>query len=152
MHYWNENNFKGLAQLAEELEEDPRLSSLAEYCRQRERGLRRKAFEALDSFIGAAATWETADLRDICQRVLQLHALTPEAHQFITQPLLTRFIFPVLDTWVGDEPNSQAALRWLGILRGDANLLRKALQLSPDDVPVRRHLAGRFLSDVDYAT
>ncbi len=152
MHYWNKANFEGLLQLAEAFSSDERLTSLAEYCRCRERGLRQEAFAALEQFLGAASHWKSSDARRICQKVLELHARTPDAHQFLTQPVSTRFIFPVLEAWVADEPDSQTALRWLGILRRDSALLQRALALSPEDVPVRQRLADWHLSDVDHAT
>jgi hypothetical protein len=152
MHYWNKTIFEGLLQLAEALSSDERLSSLAEYCRCRERGLRHEAFTALEQFLEAASHWKSSDARRICQKVLELHARTPEAHQFLTQPLSTRFVFPVLEAWVADEPDSQTALRWLGILRRDSALLQRALALSPEDVSVRRRLAYWHLSGVEHAT
>jgi hypothetical protein len=152
VYYWNKANFEGLVQVADALAEDPQLLPLAEYCRQREHGLRRKAFETLELFIASTKAWELAYVRDACQRILEIHARTPEAHQFLAQPLLTRFIFPVLDAWVADEPSGQTALRWLGILRRDRDLLEKALVLSPEDAPARRCLVGGHLSHVDYAT
>ena len=152
MHYWNKPNFEGLLQLAEALSSDERLTSLAQYCRCRERGLRQEAFAALEQFLGAASRWKSSDARRICQAVLELHARTPKAHQFLTQPLSARFVLPVLEAWVADEPDSQTALRWLGILRRDSGLLQRALALSPEDVPVRRRLADRHLSEVDHAT
>jgi len=152
VHYWNKSNFEGLLQIAEALDVEPRLSSLAQYCRQRELGLRRGAFEALESFLRASEGWEAQDSRDVCQLVLELHARTPEAHQFLTQPLLTRFIFPVLEAWESDEPGSQTAIRWLGILRHDFERLGQALALDPEDAPVRRRLADWHLSGVDHAT
>lgn len=152
MHYWNKANFEGMLQLAEALGSDERLSSLAEYCRCRERGLRREAFAALEQFLGACSQWKSSDARWICQRALEVHARTPEAHQFLSQPLLTRFILPVLEAWLADEPRSQTALRWLGILRHDAAFLTQALALSPEDVFVRRRLAEWHLSDVEHAT
>jgi hypothetical protein len=152
VHYWNKPNFEGLLQIAEALEADQRLLLLAEYCRQRELGLRRKAFDALERFLRVSAGWNSSESRTACQKVLELHARTSEAHQFLTQPLLTRFIYPVLEAWQSDEPQNQTALRWLGILRMNSELLTSALALSPEDVPVRRRLADWCLSDVEHAT
>lgn len=141
-----------LDQVAEQLGEYPQLTALAEYCRQRERGLRRDAFKALHKFIHATETWLAADARWACHKILEIHAQSPEAHQLLSHPLLTRFIFPVLDAWLTDDPTSHPSLRWLGILRRDRSLLERAVARSPDDVLARRHLAGRFLSDVEFAT
>jgi hypothetical protein len=81
-----------------------------------------------------------------------LNARTPAAHQFVSQPLRTRFILPVLDAWLAEKPENQIALRWLGLLRADTALLAKALALLPTDAPVRRRLVDEFLGIVDFAT
>ncbi len=152
MYYWNKQNFEGLLQLADALDADPRLSLLGEYCRQREYGLRQKALEALERFLTTSEAWEPSHAREVCQQILVLHALTPEAHQFLSQPLLTRFIFPVLEAWEADEPECQVAVRWLGMLQNDAERLSRALVLFPGDVPVRRRLVDWYLSTVEHAT
>jgi hypothetical protein len=73
-------------------------------------------------------------------------------HQFLTQPLLARFILPTLEQWVREVPDSQVGVRWLGMLRRERPLLNRALELQPADVEVRRVLADWILSDVDHAT
>lgn len=44
-----------------------------------------------------------------------------------------------------------SSARWLGLLRRDRAHLERALNLAPDDVPVRRCLVDWILSDVEYA-
>ena len=114
--------------------------------------MRRQAFAALERFLDEASSWELADRREICEEILELHARTPEAHQFLSQPILSRFLLPVVEEWVETEPTGIIPLRWLGILTGDPALLRRALTEFPGDVPARRSLAGLLLSGVDYAT
>jgi hypothetical protein len=150
--YWNQANFEGLTQLACALDEDARLSLLAEYCRAREQGLRRQALAALEAFLDASARWNAETARAACQTLLELHARTPASHQFLAQPLLARFILPTLDRWLSEVPDSQIAVRWLAILHRDRHLLEQALAMAPADVAVRRHLADWVLSDVEYAT
>ncbi len=152
MHYWNKASFEGLIQLANFLEEDPHLSLLADYCRLREKGLRRQAFAALDAFLTVAAAWKPQTSRSACQALLELHARTPDARQFLAQPLLARFVFPVLEAWLREEPTDQVPHRWLGILRRDRVHLERALELVPGDAVVRRCLAEWILSAVEYAT
>ena len=152
MYYWNRDNFDGLAQLASALREHSELLLLAEYCRAREQGLRRQALASLDAFLDASAAWKAETARAACRTILELHARTPAAHQFLAQPLLVRFILPTLDEWTREVPDSQIAVRWLGILRRDPLLLERALVLAPGDVDVRRRLANWFLSHVDHAT
>jgi hypothetical protein len=152
VHYWNKDNFEGLSQLASALDGHALLSPLAEYCRAREQGLRRQALSVLDAFLDSTGSWSDQSARSACQTLLELHARTPHAHQFLTQPLLARFILPTLDQWLLEIPDSQVALRWLGILRRDRLLLERALALEPADIAVRRLLVDWLLSDVEHAT
>lgn len=152
MYYWNQDNFDGLIQVADALNDSPLTVLLAEYCRLRECGLRRDAFRALDKFISSAKTWDSSIARAVAQQILELNARTPEAHQFLSQPLLTGFLKPTLEKWLVEDEHSQVALRWLGILEGDFAFLRKALELKPEDVPVRKRLVNRLLDHVDFVT
>jgi hypothetical protein len=152
MHYWNKDNFEGLADLARDLEARERCGHLAEYCRCRHSGLRREAFAALERFLADAKGWEPAAAREIAITILELRARTPQAHQFLTQPLLERFLLPTLKAWVEDAPTSLIPVRWLGILNHDPSLLSRVLAASPDDIPVRRILTELQLSQADYAT
>lgn len=152
MHYWNKDNFEGLASLAAGLALRDDFASLAEYCRLREAGLRREAFAALASFLACADTWSKEQSQEAVDAVLALHFRTPGCHQFLSQPLLARFVFPVLQRWAADESEAITPVRWLAILRRDPKLLAKALANDPDDMVVRRMLIERRLYAVDYAT
>ena len=152
MNYWNRDNFEGLAALASALREHPHLAHLGDYCALRERGLRQQALCALDAFLAEAQTWSDHAARAACVVVLELHARTPSAHQFLAQPLLARFLIPTLASWAAAEPASHTALRWLGLLERDPERLARALSLAPDDVPVRRRLVDLLLGHVDFAT
>jgi hypothetical protein len=152
VHYWNQPNFQGLLQIADHLGSQAQLRSLAEYCRLREQGLRSKALEALDRFLQDSRSWESSSKQEACLTILEVHSRTPKVHQFLSQPLREQFIVPVLETWETAEPENYSAVRWLGILRNDAERLRHALALRPDDVPVRKRLTEWHLSDVEHAT
>lgn len=152
MHYWNQSNFEGLERLADELASLSGLQALADYARARSRGLRREAFAALDEFLRNAPLPESLPARELCLQILTLHGQTHEAHQFLTQPLLSRFLFPTLRAWVDSEPKAHAPLRWLGLLQNDGDLLRWALSVRPDDVAVRYRLIDFALGAADYAT
>ena len=149
--YWNKPNFDGLRALADELASDADLAELAQYARLRERGLRKDAFTVLDAFLNAAKAWQPDRARNAAVRVLECHARTPEAHQFLAHPLLEQFIVPVLEEWMNADPDAVAPVRWLGWLRSDHSLLERALLGDPTDLPVRRRLIDLELSGVDYA-
>ncbi len=152
MYYWNQANFEGLVEVANALDGSPSTTQLAEYCRLREKGLRREAFRALEAFLAIAKQWDAATARAVTQQILEFNARTPRTHQFLSQPLLTRFVKPTLENWLIEDDRSQIALRWLGILSGQFELLFKALDLKPEDIPVRQKLVNRLLDYPDFVT
>jgi hypothetical protein len=152
MYYWNRPNFEGLSKLAEELDGDAHLRLVASYCRYRQKGLRREAFSALEQFLVAARSFDTAAARAATAKILELNARTSEVHQFLTHPLLTRFLVPTLSKWMDDEPAASIPIRWLGMILRDSGLLEKALSMHPGDTPVRKRLIESDLALADYAT
>ncbi|MBD9677569.1 hypothetical protein IB274_12730 [Pseudomonas sp. PDM18] len=152
MHFWNQENFEGLERLADELAGLPGLQALADYARARSRGVRREAFAALEGFLRNAPAPDSQSARELSLQILTLHSQTREAHQFLAQPLLARFLFPTLQAWIDSEPTAHAPLRWLGLLQNDGDLLRRALAARPEDVAVRFRLIDFALGAADYAT
>jgi hypothetical protein len=152
MHYWNKDNFEGLLDLARELGQIPELALLSEYCVLREKGLRKQALNRLNEFLDTASSWEVESARRLVLSILSADARTPEAHQFMSHPLVERLIFPVLEQWRSDCPSAVEPLRWLGLLRQDSKALKAALSLDPADVPVRRRLVDFAFDDAYHAT
>lgn len=153
MYYWNRDNFEGLLDLADALEDrSSDFELLSSYCRHRENGLRKEAFEALRQFLDASRLWADNVARDKCQAILELQSLVPNVHQFLSQPLMAQFVDPVLENWLADEPENPQALRWLGLLHSNSDHLFKALAIIPEDMPVRSRLIAMHIDEVDYAT
>jgi hypothetical protein len=152
MYYWNKSNFEGLQSLAAELAKKDGLTKLADYCRLRDTGLRREAFIALDEFLTTANTWDSDREQDAVEVILSLFVNTSNCHQFLTHPLMARFIDPVLHRWSQQAPESIAPIRWLGILRRDPEHLTRVLANEENDLLIRRMLIEHHLSSVDYAT
>lgn len=152
MYYWNKSNFEGLLKLADEFDKFTELQLLANYCRLREQGLRRSAFQTLDAFLEASHTFNESTARITAVKILESNALTTEAHQFLTQPLMTQFLNPTLRAWMDAEPEANVPVRWLGMMSRDYTLLETALLMDPDDVPVRKLLIERELSIADWIT
>lgn len=152
MYYWNKHNFEGLIRLAEELEQFPNLHLLARYCRLREQGVRRAAMSVLEQFLNKASSFDTSASRECVIQILELSERFKSAHQFLTQPLVSRLLFPTLHEWSDHEPENNVPIRWLGILGRDYELLAKALAMCPEDVPVRQRLIDHELSYVELAT
>jgi hypothetical protein len=150
-YYWNRDNFDGLTSLTSALRADPRLERLAAYCELREKGLRRQAFAELDGFLTEAASWDAEVQRALAIRVLDAHWKTPQAHQFLTDPLRKRFLERVLEEWRAADANDPVPARHLALLHGDRSLLAEALRLNPKDDAIRAALAGMLLGLVDHA-
>lgn len=151
MWYWNQANFECLAEAAAALT-GHELGHLAEYCRMRERGLRKEAFQQLQLFLDEARQWDANRSRQTCVLILEVDARLTGLHGLLTFPLTQQFVFPVLEGWLEDESDSQLAMRWLGLLRGEKELLERAIRLREDDVPVRKKLIDLWLRTADNAT
>ncbi|MBN3727952.1 hypothetical protein [Burkholderia sp. Ac-20379] len=152
MYYWNQHNFEGLLQLAHALETNDHLKPLAAYCRFRELGLRRDALLALEQYLEEARAFDSATARLAAVHILEAHARTQGVTQFLTQPLVARFLQPTLRAWMQDDANTNVPVRWLGMLDSDRALLARAVAMCPDDTPARKRLIDLLLGDVEYAT
>ena len=152
MYYWNDANFEGLLAVAEALEAHPALAPLAEYCRLREKGLRKDAFRSLESFLTSAQAWPQAKARRATIEILETQARVADAHQFMSQPVWDKLVLPTLTSWHAESPEEWVAMRWLGLVERQEELLRRALALEPGDFPVRKVLAQWALDRVGYAT
>lgn len=152
LYYWNQDNFEGLDHLASALRSEPLLEPLARYCELRARGLRRKAFSALEEFLDTVRRQEIESQRAIALKVLGAHWCTPAVHQFLAHPLQHRFIEPVLLGWHKHDPLHPRPLAELALLRRDLELLERALQMNPADDRVRAAIVESLLRQVEFAT
>jgi len=152
MHYWNKDNFEGLAAIAEDLRGDDFHTPIARYCDLRQQGLRKPALLVLHEFVSASKAWSFQDRRTTADRLLLMWQNHPFVHQLLPQPLIEGFVRLTLREWSDDEPDSAEALRWTGVVFGDRLALERALLIEPRDDIARRTLITAPLNDVDYAT
>lgn len=151
MGYWNKDNFDGLLGLADVLEADPNLAAFADYCRLRERGLRKAAMASVRNASTQAASLDPAKAREAAARLLELAISFRDAHQFLSHPLREIFLLPVIRQWFRDEPEAAHPNRWLGFLLCDSSHFERALIADPEDDYSRGRLIDNALDDVDYA-
>lgn len=152
MHFWNEDNFRGLLEIADRLSDDPRMTDLAEYCRLREAGRRGEAFRALAEFVTAAKAASGSDQINMADMIYGIAHSAPRVHQFLAHPLRTEFLEPTLTRWLIDESDSAQALRWDGIFRRNLGAFERALSLDPSDDVSRRYLIEwQFLDPIEFA-
>lgn len=146
--YWNRDNFESLVWLADRLCEVPELVRLADYCRLREKGLRKQALAALRKFLTEAALLAEEKRLALSLHLLELRHAAPGAHQFLAQPLIDELILPSLRQ--AAQPGNEA-FRQLALFLGEQDDLRTALRHDPADERVRKRLADLLLGYADYA-
>ena len=151
-HYWNQENFEGLASIAEEAMTHPHLRLFADYCQLKSKGLRKPAAAALAEFIRHASTLDFPARQAIVDWLLDAQRRAPKVHQLIPHPLAKQLVEPALAQWTGDFPEDATGHRWSGYFLGDREALRTAVQLEAGDHFARICLVQQLLGMVDHAT
>ena len=151
-HYWNQENFEGLASIAEEAMTHPHLRLFADYCQLKSKGLRKPAAAALAEFIRHASTLDFPARQAIVDWLLDAQRRAPKVHQLIPHPLAKQLVEPALAQWTGDFPEDATGHRWSGYFLGDRDALRTAVQLEAGDHFARICLVQQLLGMVDHAT
>ena len=145
-------------------------SEYAQYCRDRERGLRRRAFQHLDTFLKSAKAWSFDDRSAfanwVCLRIAEFGE--SDSCGLVPQPLAEQLVVPTLREWADREITGSIPYRWLGMyfsgvvypgLRAglskgavDAySLLREALRRDPNDDLARIRLVEMIVGDAAFA-
>lgn len=150
LRYWNQQNFEGLTSVAESISNVPQWQLFADYCRFRERGLRKSSLEAIAKLVSVADEWPTNDRRRFSNWIYETQLRLPEVHQLIVAPLLNGLIIPTLDEWADAETDNAVPRRWLGFATHNHEHFSAALSLDAGDDVSRYRLVCRDLADVDY--
>lgn len=150
MWYANKRNFVGLAAVADSISEEPRWKAFADYCRFREQGQRKQAFDSLHGLIRNAANWTTKERRRFVNWVLETLLAFPEIHTLVPTPLNSELLVPTLEQWADEEPTDATPRRWLGIAKHNVDFFRQAIEIDPKDEASRYYFSILTLIDVDY--
>lgn len=154
--------------IASEAAREPAWHTYARYCRERERGLRKRALRTLENFVGTAEWWPFG-ARLSFAAWLCAHLERPGWARFdlTPHPLATRILRPTLVEWTTRDPAAPLPHRWLGMFFGydyyqgpRAGLaeppgdrkqhLRRAIELDPTEQPARVQLAELLMGDLEY--
>ena len=153
MWYERQRSSEGLNTAAREAESLEGLSGFADYCRLREKGLRRESFAALRRFLDEARGWPWDKRTRFVDWVLTFQRGHPAAHELMSEPLMSGLVLPTLEEWCAREPGNPVAWRWRGSFSQDepseAALLR-AIELDPREQIARELLIDRRLWRLDY--
>jgi hypothetical protein len=124
-------------------------TNYAAYCSDRERGLRRRAFEQLDVFLAASESWSFRDRKEfvdwVCQRRFDYR--DAESYGLTPTPLVEKLVIPTLNEWKRNVPADAAPHRWLGLFFADVphSVLRAGLCEVSDDAYL--HLRAALVRD-----
>lgn len=147
----------------------PEWSDFAAYCRNRESGLRRRAFDHMNRFIAVAKQWPFESRKSfvdwLCSSLAAFYE--SDGYGLAPQPLVTQIIEPTLNEWMTREVLDSTPCRWAGLffsgvaygaLRAglgnstDAAVehLREALRRNSLDVMARVRLIELINGDVEF--
>jgi hypothetical protein len=135
--YWNQQNFEGLSTIADQAMGRAHLKTFGVYCQLRSSGLRKKALDALRTFLSAARALAFDERKEIVSWLLETQLCAPAVNQLLPQPLIVELIEPTLSEWVLSFPTDGAAHRWCGYVAQDANSLKRAIAIDETDSVAR---------------
>lgn len=141
-----------MLQLSILLGQTPELQPVAEYCRLRQKGLRKEALAVISLFQEQALTYSRHKRLSLALRLLELHYIFPRVRNFLCYPLLEEFIRPSLRIMA--HPGNEA-FRELALLDSFTDkgmpALRIVLRYSPSDNVVRGRIVSLLLQQARYA-
>lgn len=131
----------------------PEWTDYANYCLDREKGLRKEAFAHLGNFLKQAENWTIAKKIAFAQFLLPFFEKIEDAdYGPFPQPLNAKLIKPTLEQWCETEENNSNPFRWYGkYYRSEAHLL-KAIAICPTDDLARQVLINWWTEEIYHST
>src|SRR5215469_15449264 len=123
--YWRDDSRPKLRELAAEVAGHTEWGAYGEYCANRERGLREKAFEILDNFISVFRSAPFVERRRFVSWLMNRVDGSREGGFELPHPLWENLVEPTLHEWTTVDPDCSDPHRWIG----DADHLKQALQV-----------------------
>jgi len=148
MHFWRQEYFKTLKEIADEARAVPQWADYTAFCELYERGLRNDAFTVLTRFISSLERSDFAERRRFVSWILKRADGRDGRHMLVPHPLHIRVIEPTLLEWTLVEQECYEPHLWLG----GSEHLRRAIELAPDDELVKKKLIVLILSQVGFNT
>jgi hypothetical protein len=146
MHFWAEDYFKTLEDVAAEARAVPEWADYAAFCEEYGRGLRRKAFTILERFMSHSERAPFAERRRFVSWLSRIADRRKGRHRLIPHPLQVRVVEPTLLEWMAIEPHRAEPHLWLG----GYDHVKRAFELEPDSQLARRKLIILVWARVDF--
>ena len=139
--------------VAVEAEAEPAWADYGAYCRFREQGLRRQAFEHLNKFTAQASSWEfEAQKRFVLWLCGKMDSVKDADYGPYPNPLREKLFRPFFEKWLAQEPDNDEAHSLKGRYLGDHQSFADAIAINPSNQRARCALACDCLYDLWYAT
>ncbi|MFK2825232.1 hypothetical protein QYG89_05975 [Bacillus sp. B190/17] len=106
--------------------------SFKEFCLYKEKGLRKKAFNSLHSFIEEAKHWDQNQKKDFVSWLFKVFEKSENVHHILVHPLEENLLKPFLKEWMSEESKDPLPFRWYGLFFNTENrmkYLEKALEI-----------------------
>lgn len=124
----------------------------ANYCLDREKGLRKQAFQQLDHFLKLAARWTIEQQRDFVQFLFPFMETVQDAdYGPFPQLLSEQLVKPILEKWCETEQKDGRPFRWYGTYYRSQEYLLKALEIDPADDTAREVILKRWTDSMNYS-
>ncbi|MDR2888038.1 MAG: hypothetical protein LBV26_08600 [Bacteroidales bacterium] len=124
----------------------------ANYCFDREKGLRKNAFAHLEKFLQTAEQWTLDEKIDFVKFLFPFCENFPQAdYGPFPQPLSEKLIKPTLTAWCSTEQTDSTPFRWFGRYYRNETHLFRALELNPSDDLARQTLIRRWIYGINYS-
>lgn len=124
----------------------------ANYCFDRERGLRKEAFRHLDEFLKLTENWILENKIEFVKFLLPFFDTVKEAdYGPFPKPLNEKLIKSTLIEWCKIEKNDGNPFRWYGKYYQSEEHLFKALEINPEDDLARQIILGWWTYDIYYS-
>ncbi len=125
----------------------------AQYCFDREKGLRRDAFTHLNKFLDFADDWTFEEKVEFVRFLFPYcENVTNADYGPLPHPLMERLIKPVLEEWCIKEAGDSTPFRWYGkYCHGGRGYIDKALTINPVDYVAREILTEWSIDGLFYS-
>lgn len=131
---------------------NPAWTDYANYCLDREKGLRKEAFHHLDQFLKATGSWSLDQKIDFIKFLFPFFETVQDAdYGPFPQPLNDKLARPVLLEWCGRESNDHTPFRWYGKYYRSEEHIYRAIELDPADDLSRQVLLSWWTDSLYYS-
>lgn len=138
--------------LANSAKEKAEWTEYANYCFDREKGLRKNAFKHLEIFIKDSKKWALGDrIEFICFIFPYFETVHDADYAGFPQPLNEMLIKPTLEEWCSFESKDNRPFRWYGRYYRSEEHLFKALELDPFDDIARNTIISWWSYEIYYS-